>query len=458
MKALLQPAIIATVLAGSSAHTAGEEASYDFSKPIDTDQLEQEEIVAVPLDSDIYAATRDGFPDIRIRDGGGQEVPFALRKATETREETTRQRWRAEDVSLKPLDDGRLEIRLELDENDPQPDGLSLETPLENFEKRVQIFAGGENGRQLVSDALIFDYSQYMDVGNREIRLPETDHRRFRILIEDPTAEQQSQIVELTRRLRGDEVAERIERSMVRRRPLRIDRIEFWQEQTRQRVQGDRKQAYPVESFEVSEISQEQQTHIDIQTQRQPLTAFTLETSSRNFHRRAVVEVPETQGVRTNWRAIGEATISRIDFRDLHREELTITFPEQRRRRYRIVIHNSDSPPLKIEGINAEGKVYRLVFLAAPESHYRIAYGSEAVESPQYDMAAVLDPLTGDYEPVTIQPGEQIPNPAARPPALGFRSVMNNRFVLGGAICLLAGLLAWGLYKAAGRVDQLPGE
>ena len=47
----------------------------DSAKSIDLGQATGEEILAVVLDSDIYAATRDGYPDLRIVDDRGATVP-----------------------------------------------------------------------------------------------------------------------------------------------------------------------------------------------------------------------------------------------------------------------------------------------------------------------------------------------------------------------------------------------
>jgi len=39
-----------------------------------------EEILAVTLDSDIYAVTQNGFADLRVVDSQGAEVPYRLEK------------------------------------------------------------------------------------------------------------------------------------------------------------------------------------------------------------------------------------------------------------------------------------------------------------------------------------------------------------------------------------------
>src|SRR5438045_8946078 len=113
---------------------------------------------------------------------------------------------------------------------------------------------------------------------------------------------------------------------------------------------------------------------------RQPLTSLELETADRNFSRHAVVEVERAQGVKKTWDRIGEGTLSRVDFKNLKREKLSISIPESRHTQYRIVIDDRDSPPLEVAGIEAEGNVYEVVFLAAPDGTYQRSYGSAHTE------------------------------------------------------------------------------
>ena len=75
-----------------------------------------EEILAVLLDSDIHAATRDGYPDLRIVDDRGIMVPYLLEPVAQHRTIQVRQPCASKVVSLH-VDEGKgLEIVIELDE------------------------------------------------------------------------------------------------------------------------------------------------------------------------------------------------------------------------------------------------------------------------------------------------------------------------------------------------------
>ncbi len=446
------------ILTGFGATACAEEAMYRYSKPLELPQLAEEELLAAPLDSDVYAATRDGLPDLRIRAAKG-DAAYLLRKATETKSETTRSYWSGREPAVRPLDDGNLEITLHLGKDDEQPTGVRIVTPLQNFQQRVRVEGStdGKNWHPLGEEAVIFDYSQYMDVRNDEVPLPANSDRYFRIVVDDVTQQLESQLMDLTRRLRGGQEAYRDEHIVVQRRPFRINYIDFWRETVYSHQTGDLKVKYPLADFRQENDDKSQQSTIYVTSRREPLTSLALVTDSHNFSRQAAVEIEDTQGSKTFWRPIGSANLSRLDFRSLQRESLTILFPETRAAKYRIVIDNRGSPPLEVTGITAEGNQYEAVFLApVPQQSYELLYGNATALAPDYDTAAITASLDADYQPVAVTLGKQIEIPGGgAPAATTFKDLVNNPWLLGGAAIVLVAALGWGLFRAGRRLDNL---
>ena len=60
-------------------------ASFPFCKDVQRDESRQEEILAVTLDSDVYAAVQERFADLRVVDAAGDDAhsgsPVSLSKA-----------------------------------------------------------------------------------------------------------------------------------------------------------------------------------------------------------------------------------------------------------------------------------------------------------------------------------------------------------------------------------------
>lgn len=447
-------------IACSTAQSAwAAEGAFQFAKQIEAPASTQDELLAVALDSDVFAATQDGLADVRLLDGAGKSVPYLLRRVRTTRPRRVRKTWPARHFSARPLDDGGLEITIELEKDDPRPEGLTLLSPLRNFEQRVRVDTSTD-GRQWApagKETVIFDYSRYMDVRNDSVSFPETAQRHFRIIIDDVTAEQESELLALTRRLQGADETERTEKVTIDRRPLRIERIDFWREVEGVQATGDEKAKYPVTDYRVEQETAKHQTIVRIDARRQPLTALKLETPDRNFSRHVVVEADEVQGVKKTWRRIGEGTVSRIDFKDMHREDLSISFPQSRQAEYRIVVEDRDSPPLAVNGVEAEGNVYELVYLASAAAPYQLVYGSADAEAAAYDTAAIQELLRSGFQPSRVALGEQQPGPAAGQPAeIKPLKLLNNPLLLGGVILLLVLALAWGLFQAVKRLDKLP--
>ena len=109
----------------------------------------------------------------------------------------------------------------------------------------------GTTWTPLVTNGLVFDYSRYMNVSNRELRLPKNQFRQFRVVVDDITDAQRSPFVELTRKSHAGVEQERIERTVLERRPMRIQRLEFWGESARKMSEQEKLTDYPVAEFRV---------------------------------------------------------------------------------------------------------------------------------------------------------------------------------------------------------------
>jgi hypothetical protein len=246
-----------------------------------------------------------------LLDAVGKPVPYLLRKVQTVRARTARIIWPARQLSAKPLDNGGLEIAVKLDDTDPRPQGLSLISPLRNFEHRVRVDTStdGQQWKSAGEAKTIFDYSRYVDVRNDGVSLPEAADRHFRIVIDNVTIEQQSELLALTRRLRGAQETERLEQVTIDRRPFRIDRVDFWRDVENDQTTGDKKANYPVITSRVERDKKKQESIVYVDTSRQPLTSLELKTPDRNFSRHASVEVERLQGGKAIWEKIGEATL-----------------------------------------------------------------------------------------------------------------------------------------------------
>jgi len=445
-----------------------------YRRPIAIDAPGAEELVAVRVDAEVAAATESGFPDLRVIDGAGQEVSRILRRAAVVKTRAVKRSFPVEQPRLKPLPGGGLVIELTIDaEKHPDSiDGFRIETPLRNFEQRVEVHRRDEAGvwQPIGGDTLLFDYSQYMDT--RQLDVPLSKERRlpaggtWRITVDEPTIEQQSTLSEVVRTLEGDEETNRTEKTIVARQPFRIDSIQAWHVDDAAEIKVADDIEMPLVGVRVEEEPEEKRTRVRVTSGREPLTALRLTVADRNFGRSARVERPQPvardrEPGRRPPQVLGAGRIHRIDLRGISSEELAITIPESRSPDYDIVIDNADSQPLDITGVTAVGPAYEVVFLARPGKTYRLAYGAGSTEArpfakPQYDTVAIDTALAAGKIPLegTLSAAEEVPFEAVKEPWLA--RLLGDPWLIGGAILVLAVLLGFSLFKAAKRLDATP--
>jgi hypothetical protein len=360
-------------------------------------------------------------------------------------------------VSLRDVNGKSLEIIVKLRDKAPSADGLTVVSPLTNYEHRLKVF-GSRDDRDwspLVADGLIFDYTRYMDVRNGDVSLPANDCRRFKLEIEQVLDERESPFLELAESSRDGRKEQRIEVSQIERRPFRIDRINLWRTVEKQSALKPRQTSHAIRALQIEQDVKEQVTRINVWSFREPLTGLTLQTPSRNFSRVVKVLVPITEGVRTDWQEIGRGTVHRFQLRGFHKEELLVRFGERRSEEYQIVIENADNPPLEITSVQAEGNLYRLVFLAAEGRRYWLDYGSDTAGLPRYDTAAVLASLGPGYQPIEVSLGSQETDLGYRN-GTGLGKLLNSSIILFLALALMIVVLGWVLLRAGKQIKKLP--
>ena len=442
-----------------------------YRRSVAVDASGGEDLVAVRVDAEVAAATESGFPDLRVIDGAGQEVSRILRRASVVKMRSVRRSFPVHQPRLKPLPGGGLEIELTIDpERHPlSVDGFRIETPLRNFEQRVQVHRLDEAGiwKPVGSDTLLFDYSQYMDTRQVDVPLPREQRSpaggTWRITVDEPTIEQQSALSEVVRTLEGSAETSRKEKTIVARQPFRIDSIQAWHVDDAAEIKAADDIERPLVEFRVEEEPEEKRTRVRVTSDRQPTTSLRLSVADRNFGRPARVERPQPatrhrDGGGRPPQVLGSARVHRIDLRGINSEELAITIPESRSPDFEIVIDNADSQPLEITGVTAIGPAYEVVFLARPGKAYRLAYGvgsaiDQPFAAPQYDTVAIDAALAAGKLPLkaTLGAAEEVAVVPVEPPWLA--RLLSNPWLIGGTILLLAVLLGFSLFVAAKRLD-----
>ena len=433
---------------------------YRWMREIELPEIAATTLVSVPLDSHFFMSTRDGWPDVRLSNNHDQSVAFSIQAAYDKKAKTVRQTWPAQNLAAKVDTATGLRVELALRDDDPLPNGIRIITPLRDFEHQVRVESStdGNSWTSAGPPSLIFDYSRYVDTRNDFVPLNAANHRRFRLIIEDVTAEQESLLLELHRRLRGADEIDRTENTTIVRRPFRIDRVEFYRDIETEVSSCQQRAKYPTSNFVVAEREKDHQTLLTFDTKREPISELKVITDSENFSRAATVEaeVEDVNG-KLAWKAISHGTLTRFSVGSIQRNELTLSIRESHASRYRVLIENRDSPALAITGVELSGPLYELMFLASSDQKFTLQYGSPEAKAGHYDTAALQAALLqGSTRSMAklASPTENQNVPADQ----DRRWVpWNDNRVLVGGIFALTLLLGWGLYTAGKRIE-LPAE
>ena len=402
----------------------------------------------VRLDSAVCAATRPGFPDLRLFDAAGTEWPRAIEPLYTTQPRTRRHPVAAQASELRELPENRIETRLDILKSDPAPDGLEIRTPLRDFIRTVRV-SGSEDGQnwQLLAETEIFDYSRYMDIRRTEIPLPKNTYRRFAVEIGNASEERAQPLIRLVQ-ANGQDQSRAFD---LLQTAFRIDGISFWRETTVMDKDQPVLQDWPHAGMDVAQNADDKTTEVTLQTGRAPVSRLVLDSPARNFQRGVSVQIPVLAAGRTQWRTVAEGTVTRVDLPGYSRNDVEISFAEQRAEQLRLVIRNADNPPLEIANVLPRGPVHRLLWLAEPGAAYRLAYGSETVESPSYDLFAIRTALEKGIPPELWKLGPPAAGaPVDKPFSIG---AFLARPLVFGAFLVLAALAMLGfLAKALKRV------
>jgi len=435
--------------------------SLRFSTPLELPVVEKTSLASLTLDNRIYNAGSKGLTDLRIVDSHNKLVSFVVRQQTTQREEQTITNHSIGSPELKFLGENGLEISFSIaPEKSPGPlRRILIRTGLREFERRANLEWDQGKGEwiKLASDVLLYDYSSVIDLRNLEIRLPQPLELRqlskFRLTIDKVTEAQESQVVELTRRLRGANEEYREERLLVNRQPFRIEGLESKHETKRIVSDSPLKTNYSTKIVSQKEMKEEGCTVLIVESLSEPLTSFQLQTADDNFSRQVTIEkeLVNQETEKHEYQPVGQGRVSKIHLPGTELEQLEIGFPETSSQVYRLTIHNDESQPLRISSVTASGNTYQLFFLARPGEQYRLEYGGGEMAPPKFDTVAISTAVDKRIASIPAKLGEAAKLEGIRvQPAAEWKLPI---WVYWLCALVLVALLASSLYSAAKRVD-----
>jgi hypothetical protein len=325
----------------------------------------------VVVDAAMWRRVRADLADLRLYAANRTEVPYAIRR--EARE------LRITEIPARLLNLSRTSAGTQFVLQLSQPgeyDRIGLDLTTRDFVGRVRVEGAQDRGRWArVGELPVYDFSRERLGRNFELRLPASDFRLLRLTLPPE--------VELGA-VRGAKVLHAQERGG------------SWT---------------PLETEPQPRNEGRDTVAVWEQPEHAPLDRVAVEVGGGGNFRRPV-EIKDAEG-----RIIARGEIARFKValarsgsnETLGTEKLDVELEGARSKRFTLVVHNGDDPPLPITRVQPASVERRVYFEARETAALQLHYGDAEAPAPVYDYARIFEPQA---DAARAQLGPARPNPS----------------------------------------------
>ncbi len=309
-------------------------------------------LVKLSLPPATLDAARPSLEDLRLYDSAGVEVPYLIERPKPVAKVN-----RAAKAFQVSVDSATTVLTLETGLAQPL-DGVTLESPADNFLKAVQIDGSVDGQRwQPIAQGLPI-FRQPSGASQLQLAVPAGVWPWLRLIIND----RRSRPIPFT--------GARVSAAAVE--PVPVDVI-------------------PVTSAGRYESPGETRLTLNLGAANLDLAAIEIDTPEPLFTRSVTVAVPQVTETMVREQTLAHGVIYRVAVEGQPISS-NLTVPVEaaaRSRELLLVIKNQDSPPLPITAVRAERRPVFLVFLARSAGTYHVLTGNRRCAPPNYDLAAL---------------------------------------------------------------------
>jgi len=429
-------------------------SDFQYFKLVQMPGIGENQIVYITLDSEIYKFCRKDFADVRLFDAKKNELSRVIQQTVNSKTEIVSEYFNGEIEDLVKLDENQIEIIVKINEDIGSITGIRIRTALNDFEKSISVFGQTEDDQwqPIVTNAVIYDFKRFADVRNLEIRFEQSEYSHLKLRINDVTDAKESRFRKLRREFGKEGVSgNTTEEIYIESAPFRVDAVQLIKQFEKKGTMEPVIDKYKVKSINILDDEVKGQTVIEVQTNREPMTSFILDTETVNFSRNVKIQAFEKE----EWRDLAEGNIFNLTYQNSFDGKVEIKFAESRFNKYRIIIDNGDNQPLKILGVTAHGNVYQMVYLAQERTAYQVFWGSEDIAQPKYDTAAITTLINKGVPIKHARMGRGFENPdyGKKDKKKGF-DFLNSKAFFGIVVLFMIVILGSALFNAIKKKED----
>jgi len=318
------------------------------------DLSDEEKLVKINLDQEVFNGAKDDLSDLRIVDNDGTETAYKLIVEKGIFSKSNVYPIRILNNSFVPKEYNSFIV--DFGKSGFLNSSLKINVSSENFKRRVEISGGNRVGdwRILKSDGYIYDYTDSQisfKSQNTTINYPENAYRYLQVKI-----------------FSGGEEPLRITGA-------RVSKI----------LQSTTKEISITPQREIIQNAAKRATEIiiDLEKRGWPTSSVLLESKNRNFNREIVIYESDDK---SNWRRLGGGNIFNYQTAKFTGSDLSVSYSESGCRYLKIEIYNGDDQPISIDKISVKAVLRSIAFQAVPGKNYRLCYGNKNARFPEYDL------------------------------------------------------------------------
>ncbi|HYG18851.1 MAG TPA: DUF3999 family protein [Ohtaekwangia sp.] len=332
---------------------------------------------AIKLPPATFKHLNDNYSDVRIwsiTDSDTVEVPYLLKVRED---EVTNETVRLRELN-KSTKDNNLFITFEV------PEGLSvnytnLQVEEENFDAYITL-EGSHSQRDWYTVAekqrILAIHRPPVEFRSTEIRFPPSNYRYLRMKIESSTPLH-------------------VTSASFRKNSIKsgaIDRID--------------------QQWKVVQDKPARQTRVDVAFRHeQPANKIGITlTNESDYYRPYTLEVLQDSAETPKGWIFYYTPVANGYLTSLQQNE--IQFTTQDVSKVRLIIHNADNPPLKINDLTVWGPSVELIAKLKAGNDYHLHYGNEHMSQPQYDLAHFTDQIPDSTATIGLDEEEYLGTPA----------------------------------------------
>lgn len=376
MKGLRYAICIFVLMGIGETALAAERSEFHLKAPI-TGTEESAVPVRLTLSREVLAETARGFTDMRLFDDLETEIPYVIYTQHRPKLPSAYFKWKVTDYQTA---DSTQTIIMERPKKGGAFNTVTLETTVRDFHKDIKIYISDD--RRLwkpIATGTIFDFSSHINLRKTTLKLPVTDTRYLKVILNDKSKpmEQGENI-----RLRYKDLEFAL--SGLKIGEIKIDGFTSTRGRTRPESPLFDHAEFPTpQAF----LDKGKNTIVALGRVNLPIERTSLKIGNTYYYRNIELWIAETDDEKSYHR-VAQDIVYKIP--GISETRNTLSFNQPQHAYVRLKVINHDNPPLQIEEVTIEWLRRNLYFIPEADRRYTLYCNGEEIPVPRYELQKLV--------------------------------------------------------------------